>query len=536
MKVRSGIAHALPLLVLLALLLLAGSGTGVAKADSWSAKPDCADATLLCAEVDDWQSAFPYYVGHDEPATLFYSKHPGSGNTMRYQLTLPTDPPPTPIAGRSYNFMLHPAFWFGIAMCDTQSYPEQVSRCKPDSDQNITPLAQHAGTAFMELQFYPPGFVKQFTGFSCDAVSYCAALTIDSLAEDPVNGTLLNAACQGQILGGLEYVNFAYVTRTGVPQGPPNPKDFQFVGSGDPGPTVLYMHPGDHITVSLHDTKSGLEVDLYDNDTGQSGSMIASAANDFGQIKYAPTGSECTVLPYDFHPMYSTSSPQTRVPWAAHSYNVAFSDEIGHFDFCTSIAGGPGGSCNGQEGRAGDQEPADGDDNACFGPGFSTLVPVTGCLDTNAPGFDGMSYQDAWPDGNTNLHPTAVQFTSPLLGNNYNHNYDSAALEADLPRIEAADLGGSCDRLTGAGCTKPPPSDDGTPAAFYPFFSITGGSNCRWLIGNDVPGLTANDFGKINQYGPLYPLDYLVFGGHGAIITRYNNFQNALGTNPCPTG
>ena len=35
--------------------------------------------------------------------------------------------------------------------------------------------------------------------------------------------------------------------------------------------------------------------------------------------------------------MYSTSSPKTRVLWAAHSYNIAFSDEIGHFDFCTHI-------------------------------------------------------------------------------------------------------------------------------------------------------------------------------------------------------
>ena len=32
--------------------------------------------------------------------------------------------------------------------------------------------------------------------------------------------------------------------------------------------------------------------------------------------------------------MYATSSEHTRVPWAAHSYNVAFSDEIGHFEYC----------------------------------------------------------------------------------------------------------------------------------------------------------------------------------------------------------
>jgi hypothetical protein len=263
--------------------------------------------------------------------------------------------------------------------------------------------------------------------------------------------------------------------------------------------------------------------------------MTASAANGFGQIKYEPTGTSCTAIPYDFHPEYSTSSPQTRVPWAAHSYNVAFADEIGHFDLCSSIDSSTG-SCNGQEGVTGDQEPADGDDNACFGPADSTLVPVSGCVDTNAPGFDGTPYQTLWPDGNTTLHPTPIQFSSPLTGNNFKHAYDSAAFEADLPRIEAPDLGGSCNRTTGVGCTKPPPTDDGAPANFYPFFSSTSSPGCRWLLGNDVPGLTANDYGKINQYGPLYPSTYLVFGGHGATLTRFNNFQNALGTNPCPAG
>jgi hypothetical protein len=42
--------------------------------------------------------------------------------------------------------------------------------------------------------------------------------------------------------------------------------------------------------------------------------------------------STCIQTPYAFHPMYATSSEHTRVPGAAHSYNVAFSDEIGHFE------------------------------------------------------------------------------------------------------------------------------------------------------------------------------------------------------------
>ena len=515
--------------------------TSTARAADSYAKPDCGDATkIMCAEVSDYANAFHYYVGHDEPSALFYSNVPGSGNRMRYEFTLPREPSHKVINGRSWTFQLSPALWFGMAMCDTQSYPQQVSTCTPDSDSNITSdanLAQHAGTAFMELQFYPPGFVKQFNGNSCDARSWCAAMTIDSLSEDPVNGTTLNNTCQNQILGGLEYVNFAFLTKSGTPIGPPNPLQFNPATSGNPtrNAGVLFMRQGDRLSVTLHDTANGLKTVVDDLSTGQSGSMTASAANGFGQIQAAPTGTSCTDVPYTFHPMYSTSSPQTRVPWAAHSYNVAFDEETGHFDYCTTVDATTG-NCTGQEGTTGDQEPADGDDNGCFSAAQSLLVQVNGCYGTNT-GFDGTSYLPDWPDGNRFLHPTPALFTSPLTGHEYDVNYGQAALEADLPRIEAPDLGGVCNRITGAGCTLVPPTDDGQPANFYPFFSITGSNReggCQWFIGNNVPGLTANNFGGLSQYGTLYPQAYLIFGGHGATHQVINDFHQNLGSNPCP--
>ncbi|HEY0416160.1 MAG TPA: hypothetical protein VGC78_07215 [Gaiellaceae bacterium] len=36
-------------------------------------------------------------------------------------------------------------------------------------------------------------------------------------------------------------------------------------------------------------------------------------------------------------------------------------------------------------------------------------------------------------------------------------------------------------------------------SGFNPFFSVT--NDCTWLFGNDVAGLTANDFGRWEQYG-----------------------------------
>jgi hypothetical protein len=37
----------------------------------------------------------------------------------------------------SYDLQRHATFSFGTAMCDTQSYPNAVSTCAPDSDTNI---------------------------------------------------------------------------------------------------------------------------------------------------------------------------------------------------------------------------------------------------------------------------------------------------------------------------------------------------------------------------------------------------------------
>jgi hypothetical protein len=139
-----------------------------------------------------------------------------------------------------------------------------------------------------------------------------------------------------------------------------------------------------------------------------------------------------------------------------------------------------------------------------------------------------VSYHPVWPDGNTALHPTPVQFTSPLTGPGYNTNYPRAALEADLPRIEA-----TCDTDTGAGCTQVPITDDGDPALLYPYYSTTRGAQCRWQFGGAIPQ-TASDFGQQTQWGPLLSLEYLVFGGGGATHQQFNDYRNIFASNPCP--
>ncbi len=502
---------------------------------------DCAGGVITCTEVWDSEKVFGQgiYVGHDEPSNLFYSNVPGSGNQMRYQLTLPRDPSPSaPLSpGKSFNFELHPAFWFGMAMCDTQSYPELLKNCTPDSDKNIVDPAispRHPGVAFMEMQFYPPGWVffPQAGGISCDKTKWCAALNIDSLSENPVTGQMQNTTCQG--IAGLEYVNFAFITLSGTSQAPASPVNATSA-TFTPDPTKdLFMNSGDRLTVTMHDTNHGLKIVIDDQTTGQNGSMTSSAANGFGQVKFDPTGTSCVNIPYNFHPMYSTSSERTRVTWAAHSYNIAFSDEIGHFDICTAISA-PGGKCTGIEGIKNDQEPADADDVVCQPASASLLVKVTGCVNPAAinQGFDGTPYQDLWPDGNTRLHPTPILFTSPLTGSGYNVQYSRTAFETNLPRIENP----PCDRFTGSGCTLIPTTDDlgpsgaPEPAVFYPFFSTANrGGGCVWQEGNHIPRST-NDFGQNAQYGSLLNLTYTTIGG--GPTTRFNDFRQVLSQNPC---
>src|SRR6266700_5501738 len=484
----------------------ATSSARAANASTAHAHIDCAGGAITCTEVWDSEKVFGEgkYVGHDEPSNLFYSNVPGSGNQMRYQLTLPRDPSPSaPLSpGKSFNFELHPAFWFGMAMCDTQSYPELLKNCTPDSDKNIVDPAispRHPGVAFMEMQFYPPGWVffPQAGGISCDKTKWCAALNIDSLSENPVTGQMQNTTCQG--IAGLEYVNFAFITLSGTSQAPASPVNATSA-TFTPDPTKdLFMNSGDRLTVTMHDTNHGLKIVIDDQTTGQNGSMTSSAANGFGQVKFDPTGTSCVNIPYNFHPMYSTSSEKTRVTWAAHSYNIAFSDEIG--------------------------QPAS----------ASLLVKVPGCVNPAAinQGFAGTPYQDLWPDGNTRLHPTPILFTSPLTGSGYDVQYSRTAFETNLPRIENP----PCDRFTGTGCTLIPTTDDlgpsgaPEPAVFYPFFSTANrGGECVWQEGNHIPRST-NDFGQNAQYGSLLNLTYTTIGG--GPTTRFNDFRQVLSQNPC---
>ncbi len=398
-----------------------------------------------------------HYIGHDEPSMGFNSTAHHSGHNVQWDITLPIERKLPAVQ----SFETFPTFWFSMALCDPNSFPNGA--CKPDSDENTPALA---GSALLELQLYPPGFV---TGISCDLVHWCAALNIDSLEVDS-NGDL-NPKC-------TEPVNFAYIQRDGVPTGPPGP-DTATDATFSPNAHTLLMNPGDHLKITIKDSPSGLFIKIVDLTTGQSGFMFASGANGFENTD----PNTCKGRKHDFHPEFDTAKFGNFVPWTVLQANVNFSMEIGHFEV----------------GAKGDK---DSDDPPCLNDP-SDLIP--GCLTQNGDtDFDGVSYQPVWPDGTTS-HATSVAIRSVHGGGVGPISWSDRDGEYSQPfgivqfETTVSDSEQSC-QSDGNGCDVPPKR-----ARFYPFYALQQSGNdissCALLFGN-FNGSGINNFGRDQQYGP----------------------------------
>ena len=534
----------------------------------------CAEPATTWSELHGYKAAVKAgahlfgYIGHDEPATLFYSNVPGSGNNVTYQMTLPKDPPTLPRnngSGGTDGFMLHPTFWLGMVMCDPNGSPNPdgtaltghaTPPCKPDSNSNIFASENPSspryfgvgpGQAYEEMQFYPPGWVPQPMGVGCTAKQWCAAMNIDTFADNENTGALNNTACLNTV--GPEPVNFAFVTKNGKSTAPANPGAPQhFVPNNKAN---LLMNPGDSLTVHLFDTSNGLKVSIVDHTSGATGSMTASKANGFGTVAFQPNATKCTIKPWTYHAEYSTSTPQTRNVNAAHTYNVAFSDEIGHWEECGRVnTKSPIGACAvplGPDTNDRDLGPDPvGDDDFCLPSSASLLQKVNGCLDIDGD-FDGVPYTDSWPGSISNvtadrlLHPTSETFTSPTTVGG--KNFSQMAFESDISRDESSDtafrvsvpcerhFANPADPNPGLGCVNPPPN-----SVFYPFYTTgQNSSGCFWQEGGPyIPGTTNRFGGNAHaEFGPLRVIDYPT-APFGTITKRSNDFRSNTVSNPCP--
>jgi hypothetical protein len=491
-----------------------------------------------------------HYIGHDEPDVKFISHAANSGNTFSYFMKMPVDPTKAATASGSVTkyVELSPAPWFGLPMCDPHSYPENP--CKPDSDSNIGSISspKAAGSAFMELQLYPPGMTPFEDNISCSTTKWCAAVTIDSL-ESLFGFKDLNTACE-------EPVNFAYLQRNGKPTGPPSPQ-LADVATDTPNAETLEINSGDVIKLSITDPKAGFTARIDDLTTGQSGWMTASAANGFMGTNYKT----CAGIPETFHAEYNTASKQNQVPWAALEGGVLMQQETGHFEVCNSVKtqlplsedggnyvdknvfqtcdGGPEGPKHVGEGpcsvktgichhatteglkgpvacpteNSGSGKLCEFSDAECFNKGTRPVTIngkaakesalVTGCEDNFFQNgdldFDGIDYQPgSWPDGSAD-HPTSFRYIGPF--DSAGKPYPQIQFQTDIPGSEFL-----CNTTTGKDCVAPP-----LGSKFYPFWTLTDKQTvkgvrtpkaaCVWNFGNVNPGVTTENFGKDAQYG-----------------------------------
>jgi hypothetical protein len=491
------------------------------------------------------------YVGHDEPSVKFISNEAGSANNITYLMKLAVDPKAAPTANSpavSHYAQLSPAPWFGLPLCDPHSYPQNA--CAPNSDANTgAGAATDTGSAFMELQFYAPGFTPFIDGPSADRTHYAAALTIDSLSC-----TFGFVSCNNNC---IEPINFAFLQLNGVPAGPPSPQ-LADVSTFSPNRQTLLMNQGDVLQVTMKDTPAGFQTRIVDFSTGQTGVMTASAGNGFKNTNIA----DCSGNAFTFHPEYSSAQQQNQVPWAALEGGVLMQQELGHFEPCSSVTssfpvsqtfangqsfkdpsvfqvcqgglegkGATGeGPCSTTTGICGNATTETGaacptnnftsgalcefSDANCMPAGNRTTMvnghavverwPVAGCqtnvFQNGDLDFEGSSYQADWPDG-TAGHPSSFQYLGPFTGGA--HTYPTYQFETNVAASEIL-----CDVATGVGCTATPAG-----AAFYPFWTLGHGivgHVCVWNFGNDIAGATRLDFGKTAEYGVP---DVARFGG-----------------------
>jgi len=463
-----------------------------------------------------------HYLGHDEPSVRYLSGRKGSGNNVTYTERLPLDPRALPTVARpghdvTHWFELSIAPWLSTDVCDPDSAP--LAPCTPRSDANA-PHGSYlgAGAAFVELQFYPPGFAPFADSISCDNTHWCSALNIDSLE---CQGSGLNVGpCNNDC---TEPVNFGFVQTNGVPAGPPSPQ-LSNLATFTPNGHTLLMSPGDLIRIHLFDARAkgggrALEVQETDLTTGRSGFMQASAANGFMNTN----PDTCAGTPFNFQSEYSSARPANILPWGIGPYMINSEFEIGHFEPCTSVTGKSTvtiGSftdtyftnCDGPYESTAENPALEPDDSPCFRAGDThggTAPPnlVTGCdVFFDAIGdldYDGTPYYRDWPNSTV-----PGRFPSPFL-----QQQPVTAGGHTYPRIQfvtdssATQFNTNCDLISGSGCVLPPEG----PGSFYPYWTLAKvGGRCVWEFGNMHNG---NTFGRDAQYGSVGPDTIGAFAG-----------------------
>ena len=253
--------------------------------------------------------------------------------------------------------------------------------------------------------------------------------------------------------------------------------------------------------------------------------MTASVANGFGHILYEPDSRHLPgMAPYAFHPEYSTANPRGNT-WSAHTYNVAMSDEIGHFENCLERRREL------QLRQAGSAGPRAAwtrttSNNFCVPGADSTADQDQRLLQRGRGLATGSRTSSDWPGTDPNVHrdqavaPIAAPVHEPAHEQRTTNYSDDRVRDRSARGSRPADSQDNppfCDRDTGANCVNPP-----NGAQFYPFLldadCDTAPAHGRRAV-RFIPG-TTNDFGGSStaEFGPLLKTVYPAPGLHNSQV------------------
>ena len=251
----------------------------------------------------------------------------GSGNNNYWNVTLPRQPQGFPsqagAGSPSWDFQLHPAFWFGMAHVRQHVVSELHETCNPDTDSNIYEgtnpsapdfISHHPGAAYMEFQIYPPGWVPWIQRHQLRSDAVVRGDGDLELHRDGQPGRDQQPRVRG--ITGTEPGNIQFLSLGTSGANLNGPADFWDATAGTFTPQHgknLFMNSGDKLSINMNDTSAGFKIQINDLTTGQVGAALASASNGFAHAPYNPAPVTCNPVPYSFHPMYSTSSEHTRV-------------------------------------------------------------------------------------------------------------------------------------------------------------------------------------------------------------------------------
>ena len=363
----------------------------------------------------------------------------------------------------TWNFQLHPAFWLGMALCDNQSAPEFThAPCAPEQRhqhlrrhepgrRRTTSASTRARRSSRCSSTRPAGRPGRRAS-AATRRKWCAAMAIFSLQPGSEHGRPEQRRLPAT-RSAIEPANFAFITKSGVPHAPPAPlgqTDGDVHAERGDRPVHELGRPADGRHPRRRRRPDGDRPRPDDRpdrlDDGERRQRLRAGQLRAGRGDLPPGAVHVPPDVRDLERAHARAVGGAQLQRRLLGRDRALRVLLGRSPARAATASPTTRARSTTTTRAASARPSR---CSCRSEAVSPPTPTSTAPRTRPdwPGTDPNRGQD------TKYHPTAITFTSPLF--NGTQNYSRVAFEADLPRIEAPDSGGICDRFTGSELRQP---------------------------------------------------------------------------------